>query len=208
MYTARVGVFQSAKFKSFNKVYTDTSVNVGSQELSAVCLSICALLLICASTIFNGIVNNFEKFKFPTFLNAKKMSFLLFPKTIFIFYFYIQALYDKQINKLLINLLLICCGDVESNPGPKKQHQISFCHWNLNGLAAHNFSKVSLLQAISVSKTYDIICLSETFLDSSIDSSDERITIEGYNLLRADHPSNKKGEESAFIIRNIFLSLK
>ena len=92
--------------------------------------------------------------------------------------------------------------------GPEKQHQISFYHWNLNGLAAHNFSKVSLLQAISVSKNYDLICLSEAFLDSLIDSSEERITIEGYNLLHADHPSNKKGEEFAFIIRNIFLSLK
>ena len=79
---------------------------------------------------------------------------------------------------------------------------------NLNGLAAHNFSKVSLLRAISLSKNYDVICLSETFLGLSINSSDERITIEGYNLLLADHPSNKKGEESAFIIRNIFLSLK
>ena len=60
------------------------------------------------------------------------------------------------------------------------------------GLAAHNFSKVSLLQAISVSKNYDLSCLSETLLDPSIDSSDERITIEGYNLLRVDHPSHKK----------------
>ena len=136
------------------------------------------------------------------------MSFMLSPKSIFNFYFYIQTLYDKQIKKILLKLLLIYCSDVESNPGPKKQHRISFCHWNLNGLAAHNSNEVSLLQAISVSKKYDLICLSETFLDPSIDSSDERTTIEGYNLLRADHPSNKKGEESALIIRNIFLSLK
>ena len=136
------------------------------------------------------------------------MSFMLSPKSIFNFYFYIQTLYDKQIKKILLKLLLIYCSDVESNPGPKKQHRISFCHWNLNGLAAHNSNEVSLLQAISVSKKYDLICLSETFLDPSIDSSDERTTIEGYNLLRADHPSNKKGEKSAFIIRNIFLSLK
>ena len=136
------------------------------------------------------------------------MSFMLSPKSIFNFYFYIQTLYDKQIKKILLRLLLIYCSDVESNPGPKKQHRISFCHWNLNGLAAHNSNEVSLLQAISVSKKYDLICLSETFLDPSIDSSDERTTIEAYNLLRADHPSNKKGEESAFIIRNIFLSLK
>ena len=65
-------------------------------------------------------------------------------KNILNFYFYIQTLYDKQIKKLLLRLLLICCGDVELNLGPKKQHQISFCHWNLNGLAAHNFNKVSL----------------------------------------------------------------
>ena len=76
------------------------------------------------------------------------MSFMLSHKSIFNFYFYIQTLYDKQIKKILLKLLLICCGDVESNPGPKKQDQISFCHWNLNGLAAHNFSKVSLLHAI------------------------------------------------------------
>ena len=78
------------------------------------------------------------------------MSFMLSTKSIFNFYFYIQTLYDKQIEKLLLKLLLICCGDVESNPGPKKQHQISFCHWNLNGLAAQNFSKFSLLQARSI----------------------------------------------------------
>ena len=31
-------------------------------------------------------------------------------------------------------------------------------------------------------------------LDSPISNDDERINIKGYNLLRADHPSNKKGE--------------
>ena len=163
-------------FQSFDKVCTDRSVNLGNQELSVVYLSICALLLIYASVIFNGTVNNFENFKCTLFLNVEKMSFLLSPKSIFNFFFYIQTLYDKQINKLLLKFLLICCSDVESNLGPKKLHHISFCHWNLNGLAAHNFSKVSLLQAISVSKNNNIIGLSETFLDPSIDSSDERIT--------------------------------
>ena len=32
-------------------------------------------------------------------------------------------------------------------------------------------------------------------LDSPISNDDERINIKGYNLLRADHPSNKKGED-------------
>ena len=56
---ARIGVFQSAKLKSFAKVYTDPPVNLENQELPSVYLSICAFLLICTSTIFKGIVSNF-----------------------------------------------------------------------------------------------------------------------------------------------------
>ena len=44
----------------------------------------------------------------------------------------------------------------------------------------------------SVTNDYDIICLTETFLDSLIENDDDRISIPGYNLLRTDHPSNAK----------------
>ena len=40
----------------------------------------------------------------------------------------------------------------------------------------------------------DIICLSETYLDSSIQHEDERIYLNGYKLARADnHNNNKRG---------------
>ena len=39
---------------------------------------------------------------------------------------------------------------------------------------------------------YDVICLSETYLDSSILSDNKNLEIPGYNLIRADHPSNSK----------------
>ena len=39
---------------------------------------------------------------------------------------------------------------------------------------------------------YDILCLSETFLNSSIHSDDNRIKLDGYNLIRSDHPSDSK----------------
>ena len=68
---------------------------------------------------------------------------------------------------LLINL----SGNVELNPGPKPKaaQALSICHWNLNSICAHNFVKLSLLRAyVSVHK-FDIICLSDTHLDSSID---------------------------------------
>ena len=92
------------------------------------------------------------------------------------------------------HLLLLWSGDIESNPGPAKTASICFCHWHLNSITAHNFSKLTLLKAIATSSQYDIICLSETFLDSSIESDDKRLNIEGYNLIRADHPRNKKRE--------------
>ena len=65
---------------------------------------------------------------------------------------------ENVFTKQLIELLLILCGDVEQNPGPEKEKShITFCHWNLNGLMAHNFIKVSLLQTLAVTNGYDII---------------------------------------------------
>ena len=40
---------------------------------------------------------------------------------------------------------------------------------------------------------FDIICLSETYLDSSILHNDSNLEIPGYNLVPSDHPSNKRG---------------
>ena len=41
--------------------------------------------------------------------------------------------------------LLILCGDIESNPGlrPNSAQSFSICHWNLDSITAHNFSKIS-----------------------------------------------------------------
>ena len=100
---------------------------------------------------------------------------------------------ENVFTKQFIELLLILSGDVEQNPGPEKEKShITLCHWNLNGLMAHNFIKVSLLHTLTVTNDYDIICLTETFLDSSTDNDDDRISIPGYILLRTGHPSNTK----------------
>ena len=100
--------------------------------------------------------------------------------------------------------LLCRCGDIETNPGPKFL-STTFCHWNLNELTAHDSIKISLLQAYILQHKYDITCLSETFLNSPIENNDDRISIDGYNLIRLDHPSDSKKVESVFIIKGIFL---
>ena len=75
-----------------------------------------------------------------------------------------------------------CClflpqhGDMEINPGPKKKtvvEHFSCCHWNVISLAAHDYKKVSLPDAYNAIHHYDLIYVSETYLDSSI-SNDEK----------------------------------
>ena len=107
-----------------------------------------------------------------------------------------------------IQNLLSCCGDIEENPGPKYS-SLTFCHWNLNGLTAHDSTKISLLEAYITQRNYDIICLTETFLNSSILSGDNRIKIDGYSLIRSDHPSDsKKGGVCIYYKEHIPLILR
>ena len=84
----------------------------------------------------------------------------------------------------LFLLLWICAGDVEYNPGPRKNntsYYFSFCHWNLNSIAAHTFSKLSLLEAYNIQNKIHMFSLSKTFSDSSIPPRwkilDERVHI-------------------------------
>ena len=74
--------------------------------------------------------------------------------------------------------LLFRCGDIEANRGPKYL-SLTFCHWNLSGLTTHNSNKISLLQAYITQHNYDLICLSETFPNSSIETNNDRISIDG-----------------------------
>ena len=67
----------------------------------------------------------------------------------------------------------------------------SLCHWNVNSLLAH--TKISLLAAYNSIYRYDIIYISESFFDSTISDDDNILHMEGYNLIRADHPNNTKG---------------
>ena len=92
-------------------------------------------------------------------------------------------------------LLLFMLGDIELNSGPNKTNsscKFSVCYWNLNSLAAHNFEKVGLLEAFNAINKFYIICVSESYLDSTFSSNNEQINIKGYKLVRADHPNNIK----------------
>ena len=61
---------------------------------------------------------------------------------------------------------------LKTNPGPKRSSNIKFCYWNLNGLAARDFIKVPLVEAFITSNNFDLVRLSETFLDSTVPNND------------------------------------
>ena len=95
---------------------------------------------------------------------------------------------------LCIFTFLLCHGDIESNLGPKriKPNCLSICYWKLNSISAHNFSKIAQLKACNSIYKHDLICLSETYLDLSAPLHDNSLQIEGYNLVREDHPNDLK----------------
>ena len=98
-----------------------------------------------------------------------------------------------QLIILVLTFLLIMSGDIETNPGPNNETKsISICHWNLNGISTQNFVKLSMLEAYNSIYDYDIICLSETYLNSPQSGNDPALNLQGYELVRSDHPSNTK----------------
>ena len=85
-------------------------------------------------------------------------------------------------------------GDVEINRGPLSncKEYSSICHWNLNSVSAHDYSKLFPLEACIILQKFDIICLSETYLDFTIPNDDEKLQIPAYTLIPSDQPPNKK----------------
>ena len=93
---------------------------------------------------------------------------------------------------VFLSILILKAGDIELNPGPPQNFHLYFscCHWNVYTFATDNYSKA--LKAYNSIYRYDFICISETFLDSSFESDDKNLMLEGYNLIRSDHSSNTK----------------
>ena len=94
-----------------------------------------------------------------------------------------------------IMLILLTCSAIESNPGPRRCdscNNFSICHWNLNSMTAYNFEKINLLEAYNTINKFDVICLLESYLDSSIAYDKDDLNIKGYNLYSTDHPNNVK----------------
>ena len=128
-------------------------------------------------------IGNFYRYAYPLIGIKKKLSFNVDLSSILMNFFYY----------LIHGTLLLLHGDIKTNPAPNKKFKpFTCCHWNVNSLTAHNMVKLSSIIAYNTIHKYDFICISGTFLDSSVPTDDRELSINDYNLIRADHPSNNK----------------
>ena len=111
--------------------------------------------------------------------NLSRQAFLI--SYIVMIWFYQRSLY-----------LLMTSVDIEKNPGPRNFHDgfFNFCHWNLNSVPAHNYIRISQLQAYTALHNLHVIALSETARTAS--NTSDKITIDGYiyTVLHRDLPQN------------------
>ena len=94
---------------------------------------------------------------------------------------------------------LLLSGDIETNPGPGT---LSFCSWNLNSICAHEFVRVSLMEAYNSVYNYDLIGIVETHLDTTVDES--KLAIDGYTFIKSNHPQNVKRGGVGLYIKETF----
>ena len=102
---------------------------------------------------------------------------------------------------MFLLLTLLVCSDIHLNPGPKRNrscYNFSICHQNQSSTTAYNYEKINLEACNTVNK-FDMICISELYLDSSKLSDSEQLSIKVYKLVRNDHPGNvRRGDVCLF----------
>ena len=105
--------------------------------------------------------------------------------------FYVSVLIYYLLWDCSLNML---SRDIKTNPGsiPTPGQCFSICHWHLNRIAPYNSVKLFLLNAYNLVHSFDIICLSETYLNSETPPNNTCLELPGRNLFHSDHPSNSK----------------
>ena len=110
---------------------------------------------------------------------------VLFNDIFFIIRYYFSYIFSIFVVYLLYHIRLIrLSGDTELNPGPKPSSfkLFSICYWNLNSITSYDFLKVKLLTVYNAMHKFDIIYISESYLNSDTSSSDDNLNRPGYNF--------------------------
>ena len=103
-------------------------------------------------------------------------------------YFYTACVACSSLHmQWLVFRVILLSRDVETNPGSET---LDFCTWNLNSIIAHDYLRVSLIEAYNSVYNYDLIGIVETHLDSTVE--EDRLALNGYTFIKNNHPQNVK----------------
>ena len=100
---------------------------------------------------------------------------------------------------------ILLSGDVEENPGPDSGI-FKFCTWNLNSIVAHDFFRVSLLEAYNSVYNYDLMEITVTHLDSNVDKN--KLYIDGYTFFNNNHPLDIKRGGVGLYVKDSFPAIR
>ena len=65
-----------------------------------------------------------------------------------------------------------------------------------------------MLEAYNIAHKYDVICISESYLDSTVPLDDNSLPLNGYNLTRTDHLDNvERGSVCMYYKENLSLRI-
>ena len=116
--------------------------------------------------------------------------------------------YKSWGNCSLGSLLVLPSGDVMTNPGPShytgdvptflQRPCLKTAHLNIRSLLKH----LDELKILLLDHPFDIICLNETWLNSSW--TDNELVMDGYNLVRYDPPDEQRGGGVAIYYKSKF----
>ena len=168
-YRGGVGVFNSqfVCYKQFNFFYSDFFRILNIPAVNSV-----SFLLIFIYVFMKLLVPNGLTYIFLSRKNIKNINSFVSRGL----YTLMLATYIRHI--WFCSILLTLSIDIEKNAGPKPSSwdKFSLCHWNLNIISVHNFIEISLLRAHVSTNNFDILCLSKTYLDSSISNNNNSLT--------------------------------
>ena len=100
--------------------------------------------------------------------------------------------YSFLVSILWYLLIWFSLWEYWGKPGPKTKpnDNLPVCQWIINNIPSHNFQKIAFLQNFVAMHKFDIICISETFLNNTYEDND--LNLNCYSLLWGDHLSNAK----------------
>ena len=125
---SEIGVYYSISRNSLCN-YT-RNLKILNKNYAVALIVFCQYFLLWISFLGKFFRNSYLLLNSVTCLCAKNVYRCFYQKPAAVIYMSNQRFHCNLMTLALITLLIICSGDIETNPDPKKNTKISFCHRN------------------------------------------------------------------------------